>query len=100
MFYTGIMEAELLKTVIPSLGFSAVFLYLLNKLWEYHKEKMKVKDASIATKDEQIKEMTDKVLVAFNQNTKVVEQMKATIRENTEVSKNLSDVVVSTLKKG
>lgn len=94
------MDAEILKAAIPSLGFSAVFLYLLNKVWEYHKEKMSEKEKSLEKKDEQIKALGDKVLIAFNENTKVIEQMKATIRENTVASKNLSDVVVSTLKKG
>jgi len=94
------MEAELLKTFLPSLGFSAVFLYLLNKVWEYHKSKMAEKEAKIESKDKQTEAMSEKVLVAFNQNTKIVEQMKSTIEKNTEATRNLSDVVVSTLRKG
>ena len=61
------MENQLLQAAIPSLVFSIVFLYLLNKLWEYHKKK-------IEQKDNQIKEMSDKTLVAFKENTRAIEK--------------------------
>lgn len=57
----------LIQNAIPTLGFSVVFLYLLSKLWVYHTGK-------IQQKDDQIKEMSEKTLEAYRENTKVIQK--------------------------
>lgn len=80
---------EIIGPVIAQLGIGSIFL------WLYLKERSERID-SISKKDE----VHEKVLDAFKENTKVTEQMKATIASNTESNKRLSDLVYDVLKDG
>lgn len=73
------LDSESLGTWLPQLGFAVVFLVMLSKVVGYFTQVVKEKDAAI-------KDLNDKLLVAFKENalalsnnTKAVESLEKTI---------------------
>lgn len=61
------MWEQAIQQLIPTLGFSAVFLYMLNKLWEHHKR-------SLDIKNDDLRKINERVLTAFEENSKVIQK--------------------------
>lgn len=68
------MSLDLIATAISQLGVGGIFVYLYLR------------------KDNQQKEMTDKVLEAFKENTKVQEGVRGSIVNNTKAIEGLNDL--------
>lgn len=85
---------EELNTVkaIVDLGTAGLLLYFLFVVWKDRKDIIK-------EKDERIKELSDNVLQIVRDNTKVQEELKATIKENTKATESLTNYIYEALKK-
>lgn len=77
---------------IVELGASGLLLYFLFVVWKDRKE-------TVNKKDERIKQLSDSVVDIVRQNTKVQEELKSSINQNTEATKTLTNYIYEALKK-
>jgi len=84
-------ELNIVKGIID-LGTAGLLLYFLFVVWKDRKDIIK-------EKDERIKELSDNVLQIVRDNTKVQEELKATIKENTKATESLTNYIYEALKK-
>jgi len=84
-------ELTIVKGIID-LGTAGLLLYFLFVVWKDRKDIIK-------EKDERIKELSDNVLQIVRDNTKVQEELKATIKENTKATESLTNYIYEALKK-
>jgi hypothetical protein len=67
---------EILAAVVPQLGFGAIFL------WMFHTERQN-NTKNVDSRDVRIKQLTDSLLDAYNENTRTMQEVKDTIAQNT-----------------
>jgi len=84
-------ELNIVKAIVD-LGTAGLLLYFLFIVWKDRKDIIK-------EKDERIKELSDNVLQIVRDNTKVQEELKATIKENTKATESLTNYIYEALKK-
>lgn len=84
-------ELDIVKAIVD-LGTAGLLLYFLFVVWKDRKDIIK-------EKDERIKELSDNVLQIVRDNTKVQEELKATIKENTKATESLTNYIYEALKK-
>jgi len=84
-------ELNIVKAIVD-LGTAGLLLYFLFVVWKDRKDIIK-------EKDERIKELSDNVLQIVRDNTKVQEELKATIKENTKATESLTNYIYEALKK-
>lgn len=86
----------------PVIGLAIVSLGMLMVLWRYHTDQLTKHVIQIEKKDAVIKEMSDKVLTAFTDNTKSNVELRQAVANNTEALKpiiELSEKIYDTLLK-
>lgn len=84
-------ELNIVKAVVD-LGTAGLLLYFLFIVWKDRQNIVKEKDG-------RIKELSDNVLQIVRDNTKVQEELKATIKENTKATESLTNYIYEALKK-
>lgn len=92
--------AEILATLVPQLGFAAIFL------WQYNQERQENKE-NIAQRDIRIKELTEKVLDITSKNIEVMTQFQSAVQQNTQAMQtnnnsiqNLSEKIATLIAGG
>ncbi len=78
---------ETIATIMGQLGLSAVFFYLL---MQERRDKQKV--------EERLEQMTNAVLVAFTENSKVQEGVKLTIENNNDAMSRMTSSIDQLLR--
>jgi C4-dicarboxylate-specific signal transduction histidine kinase len=84
-------ELNVVKAIID-LGMSGILLYFLYIIWNDRK-------TTIYEKDNRINELSDEVVNIVRDNTKVQEELKANIKENTKATETLTNYIYEALKK-
>jgi len=84
-------ELNIVKGIVD-LGTAGLLLYFLFIVW---KDRQNI----VKEKDDRIKELSDSVLQIVRDNTKVQEELKATIKENTKATETLTNYIYEALEK-
>lgn len=88
----GTME-ELLRVVAGN----SIFATMLVILWVYYNKAIEKKDDHIKEKDNELKMVNEKVLTAFLENSKALQNVTTAVDNNTKASEQLMDRVYKVL---
>jgi len=93
-------ELNGLTTLITQLGISGVFLGLLIYMWREYRRVVQSNDkqiidlidryeAQITSKDEQLQQVTDRMISAYLQNGQALQVMQGAVQDNTQAVRDL-----------
>lgn len=77
-----------LTSLIAQIGISGIFLWIAWQLYKDNKETVK-------TKDEELKQLNQKVLDAFNAHTEASTKLKESLEDNNTLTQKMFEVIIS-----
>lgn len=89
---------DIVKSVLD-LGITGLLLYFLLTVWKDKKETEKLKDETIAKKDQILLDNRNQILEVVKENTKTQSELRSSIQENTKATETLTNRIYELLGK-
>lgn len=86
-----------INDILKQVAGNSVFAFMLVILWRYMIDMLDKKDGIVERKDLELKQLNEKVLTAFNENTKATIQTNVVVDNNTKAVENLTDRIYDIL---
>lgn len=93
----NITQAASMEELLRMIAGNSIFATMLVVLWVYYNKTVERKDTHIKEKDVELKMVNDKVLTAFIENSKALQNVSTAVENNTKATEQLTDRIYKVL---